>query len=82
MIIFRQNNFTARNRTLQHLRFSAGYRGLCLKGMTILLVEQNARLAMLYSRRMYVLDAGQVTISAASAELIDDHRVQQAYLGE
>jgi branched-chain amino acid transport system ATP-binding protein len=52
------------------------------EGMTILLVEQNARLAMQHSRRTYVLEAGQVTISGPSAELIDDQRVRQAYLGE
>jgi len=57
-------------------------RELNREGMTILLVEQNARLAMQHSRRTYVLDAGQVTISGPSAELIDDQRVRQAYLGE
>jgi branched-chain amino acid transport system ATP-binding protein len=57
-------------------------RELNREGMTILLVEQNARLAMQHSRRTYVLEAGQVTISGPSAELIDDQRVRQAYLGE
>ena len=57
-------------------------RDLNREGMTILLVEQNARLAMQHSRRTYVLEAGQVTISGPSAELIDDQRVRQAYLGE
>ena len=57
-------------------------RDLNREGMTILLVEQNARLAMQHSRRTDVLEAGQVTISGPSAELIDDQRVRQAYLGE
>ena len=51
-------------------------------GMTILLVEQNARLAMQHSQRTYVLDAGQVIISGLSAALIDDQQVRRAYLGE
>jgi branched-chain amino acid transport system ATP-binding protein len=57
-------------------------RELNREGMTILLVEQNARLAMQHSLRTYVMEAGQVTISGPSAELIDDQRVRQAYLGE
>jgi len=57
-------------------------RELNREGMTILLVEQNARLAMQHSRRTYVLEAGQVIISGPSTELIDDPRVRQAYLGE
>ena len=57
-------------------------RDLNREGMTILLVEQNARLAMQHSRRTYVLEAGQVTISGSSGELINDQRVRQAYLGE
>ncbi len=50
-------------------------------GTTILLVEQNARLAMQNSHRTYVLEAGQITFSGPSAELIHDQRVLQAYLG-
>jgi branched-chain amino acid transport system ATP-binding protein len=57
-------------------------RDLNRDGMTILLVEQNARLAMQHAHRTYVLDAGQVTISGPSADLIDDERVLHAYLGE
>jgi branched-chain amino acid transport system ATP-binding protein len=57
-------------------------RGLNQEGMTILLVEQNARLAMQHSSRTYVLEAGRVTISGPSTELIDDERVLHAYLGE
>ena len=51
------------------------------QGVTILLVEQNARLAMQSSRRTYVLEAGQITLGGPSAELVSDERVLQAYLG-
>ncbi|MFC0618939.1 ABC transporter ATP-binding protein [Deinococcus budaensis] len=50
-------------------------------GTTILLVEQNARLAMSRSHRTYVLEAGQMTFFGESAELISDERVLHAYLG-
>lgn len=51
------------------------------QGMTILLVEQNAKLAMQTSHRTYVMEAGQVTFSGASDELVNDVRVLKAYLG-
>ena len=51
------------------------------QGMTILLVEQNAKLAMNASHRTYVLEAGQMTFSGVSSELVDDERVLHAYLG-
>ncbi|AXG97941.1 ABC transporter ATP-binding protein [Deinococcus wulumuqiensis] len=51
------------------------------QGMTILLVEQNAKLAMNASHRTYVLEAGQLTFSGISSELVDDERVLHAYLG-
>jgi branched-chain amino acid transport system ATP-binding protein len=50
-------------------------------GMTILLVEQNATLALQEADRGYVLEAGRVTISGPAAELLTDERVRQAYLG-
>ena len=56
-------------------------RELSEQGVTILLVEQNARLAMQNSHRTYVLEAGQITFSGPSAELVSDERVLQAYLG-
>ncbi|GGR90113.1 ABC transporter ATP-binding protein [Deinococcus sedimenti] len=56
-------------------------RELNAQGVTILLVEQNARLAMNASHRTYVLEAGQLTFSGNSAELVNDERVLQAYLG-
>ena len=51
------------------------------QGMTILLVEQNAKLAMNASHRTYVLEAGQMTFSGVSSELVNDERVLHAYLG-
>ncbi len=50
-------------------------------GTTILLVEQNARLALQHADRGYVLEAGRITISGPAHELLDDPRVKQAYLG-
>jgi branched-chain amino acid transport system ATP-binding protein len=52
------------------------------RGVTILLVEQNARLALQVSARGYVMDSGLITASAASADLLNDPAVRQAYLGE
>ena len=51
-------------------------------GVSILLVEQNARLALKVSSRAYVLEAGKITLSGNSAELLQDDRVRAAYLGE
>jgi len=50
-------------------------------GVTILLVEQNARLALQHSHRAYVLEAGEVTIAGHASQLMDDERVLHAYLG-
>jgi len=52
------------------------------EGMTILLVEQNARAALKLSDRGYVLETGRITLSGNSADLLQDRRVQEAYLGE
>jgi branched-chain amino acid transport system ATP-binding protein len=52
------------------------------EGTTILLVEQNAKLAMQQSHRTYVLEAGQITFSGVSSELLTDERVLHAYLGD
>ncbi|HEX6291473.1 MAG TPA: ABC transporter ATP-binding protein [Herpetosiphonaceae bacterium] len=57
-------------------------RDLHAAGVTILLVEQNAQLALQNADRGYVLEAGQITISGRAADLIDDDRVRKAYLGE
>lgn len=50
-------------------------------GMTILLVEQNANLALQISDRGYVLEAGRITLSGKASDLLGDDRVKQAYLG-
>jgi branched-chain amino acid transport system ATP-binding protein len=50
-------------------------------GVTILLVEQNASLALQHADRGYVLDAGRMTLAGPAADLIADERVRQAYLG-
>ena len=51
-------------------------------GVSILLVEQNARLALKVSSRAYVLESGKITLSGISSELLQDDRVRAAYLGE
>ncbi|MCL6444990.1 MAG: ABC transporter ATP-binding protein [Alicyclobacillus sp.] len=51
------------------------------EGMTILLVEQNARLALDVSDRAYVMDLGRIVLAGESAEMKADDRVQLAYLG-
>jgi branched-chain amino acid transport system ATP-binding protein len=56
-------------------------RNLNADGTTILLVEQNAKLAMQHSHRTYVLEAGQITFTGSSQELLSDERVLHAYLG-
>ena len=50
-------------------------------GVTILLVEQNANLALQIADRGYVLEAGRMTLSNQASELLKDDRVKQAYLG-
>lgn len=56
-------------------------RELHADGVTILLVEQNASLALQNADRGYVLEAGILTITGKSSELLDNDRVRQAYLG-
>ena len=51
------------------------------EGMTILVVEQNARVALHFAGRAYVLDTGNVVMQGASKDLIDDPKVKKAYLG-
>jgi branched-chain amino acid transport system ATP-binding protein len=56
-------------------------RDLRSTGMTILLVEQNAKLALQSADRGYVLEAGRITITGTGPELVEDERVRRAYLG-
>ncbi|WP_432474388.1 ABC transporter ATP-binding protein [Amphritea sp. HPY] len=51
------------------------------QGVTILLVEQNARAALKIADRGYVLESGRVAFSASAEELLNDESVQKAYLG-
>jgi branched-chain amino acid transport system ATP-binding protein len=50
-------------------------------GITILLVEQNARKALLLSNRAYVLQTGVITIEGNSKDLLGDKEIEEAYLG-
>jgi branched-chain amino acid transport system ATP-binding protein len=56
-------------------------RALKDNGLTILLVEQNARAALAIADRAYVLETGRVTLSGPAAEIQADRRVREAYLG-
>jgi branched-chain amino acid transport system ATP-binding protein len=57
-------------------------RDIAAQGVTILLVEQNARLALEISQRAYVMESGAIGLAGRSAELLDNPRVREAYLGE
>ena len=57
-------------------------RAVAVQGMTILLIEQNARLALQTSQRGYVMESGEITLSGEAAQLLDDPKVRAAYLGE
>ena len=51
------------------------------EGMTILLVEQNARVALKVADRAYVLETGRIILSGTAADLLQDRQVTRAYLG-
>jgi branched-chain amino acid transport system ATP-binding protein len=57
-------------------------RDVAAQGVTILLVEQNANLALQAAHRAYVMDSGQITLSGDAKDLLNDPAVRQAYLGE
>ncbi len=50
-------------------------------GITILLVEQNAKMALAVADRAYVLETGQISMSGKAKDLAEDDRVRKAYLG-
>lgn len=52
------------------------------KGLTVLLVEQNAKAALKLADRGYVLDVGKIVLSGTSAELLASEKIQEAYLGK
>jgi branched-chain amino acid transport system ATP-binding protein len=51
------------------------------EGITILLVEQNARLALTLANRAYIMETGRIIIEGESKKLLNDDRVKKAYLG-
>ena len=57
-------------------------RQLNREGVTVLLVEQNARMALKLANRGYVLETGRITLTDTGANLLANERVQSAYLGE
>ena len=57
-------------------------RTIASEGVTLLLVEQNARLALEISNRAYVLEGGLVTLTGEGKTLLHDPRIREAYLGE
>jgi branched-chain amino acid transport system ATP-binding protein len=57
-------------------------REIANQGVTVLLVEQNAKAALKLADRGYVLDVGKIVLSGTSAELLASEKVQEAYLGK
>ena len=57
-------------------------RRISAQGVTILLVEQNAKLALEVSSRGYVIESGSITLTGPAQTLLHDPKVRAAYLGE
>jgi branched-chain amino acid transport system ATP-binding protein len=57
-------------------------RAISREGMTLLLVEQNAKLALEASHRGYVMESGRINLSGASEALLENPQVRECYLGE
>ena len=57
-------------------------REVAARGVTILLVEQNARLALELAHRGYVMESGSITLADEAKKLLADPKVREAYLGE
>ena len=51
------------------------------EGTTILLVEQNARMALSIADRAYVLETGRIVHEGIAGEMLEDERIREAYLG-
>ncbi len=64
------------------LRIFEVIRELNKQGMTVMLVEQNARLALKLAHRGYVMETGSIIMADAAGKLLEDPRVKDAYLGE
>lgn len=62
-------------------RIFAVIKKIVSQGVTALLVEQNANLALSLSDKAYVLEVGSVVMSGTGAELLADDRIRTAYLG-
>jgi branched-chain amino acid transport system ATP-binding protein len=60
----------------------AQIREIAEQGVTVLLVEQNAKAALKLANRGYVLDLGRIAMSGTAAELLASEKVQEAYLGK
>ncbi|OGI50757.1 MAG: hypothetical protein A3E57_04190 [Candidatus Muproteobacteria bacterium RIFCSPHIGHO2_12_FULL_60_33] len=56
-------------------------RRIAEEGMTLLLVEQNARLALEVSHRGYVMESGNIVLADSAKALLKDPKVQECYLG-
>ncbi|QFR33481.1 ABC transporter ATP-binding protein [Ancylobacter sp. TS-1] len=54
---------------------------IAARGVSLLIVEQNAFLALELAQRAYVMEAGAITLSGPAAALMDDERIRAAYLG-
>lgn len=51
------------------------------EGITVLLVEQNAKMALSIADRAYVLETGRITMEGKASDLLHDEKVRKAYLG-
>lgn len=51
------------------------------QGITVLLVEQNAKMALTVANRAYVLETGRISMDGDANELLNDEKVKKAYLG-
>ncbi|HZR68647.1 MAG TPA: ABC transporter ATP-binding protein [Burkholderiales bacterium] len=60
----------------------ATIRGIAADGVTVLLVEQNARAALELARRAYVMESGSIALAGEARALLGDPKVREAYLGE
>ncbi len=66
---------------LRMLAMFEALKGINKEGTTILLVEQNARLALKFAQRAYVLENGRLVLEGPSADLLNNPEVKKAYLG-
>jgi len=63
-------------------RIYANIRAIADGGVTLLLVEQNATMALEISHRAYVMESGEISLSGLSTDLVHDPQIRRAYLGE